>query len=667
MTSAAATRVFVSYAHRDGTELAQSLQRDLTDGGLDVWLDTRRIAGGATWTTEIEQALDNSEVVLALLTSGSYISDICRAEQLRALRKGKCVIPLVAQQGTDIPLYLEAKHYRDFTHSDSYSAQLHTLFQDILRREGRVLLKDQFRYTYVTVPPLPRNYVERPDAVTSLRQVLITDGGGSSIALTALEGMGGVGKTVLAQALCRDQVVQEAFPDGIAWVTVGKEAAFDIVTKMREVAKALNDNLGKYDTNEGCINQYRNTVRSKAALIIVDDVWKVSDIEPFLAESPRSRLLFTTRNSSIAAAVGAREHISSLLTEVQAREVLARWSGKESNDLPPEAGELIQECGRLPLAVSMVGAVLRGKPITYAKYVLNLLRTADLARIRVQFPGYPHADLLRAIQVSVEVLEPKVRDCYFALAVLLEDMPIHPEIQQVLWKANALDAIDTAETLVGLSLAQRDGKESIRLHDLQLDYIRAQYPSSKTLGLIHDALRLSFHVIDSDPGQFVSQMTARLLPHQNEPSIRDFSRDLISGSHRPWLRLIHPTLSPPGTGLVRTLQGHLSAVSAVATYPNGGRAISGSWDNTLKVWDLELGRELRTLQGHSNRVTAVAVCCDGCRAVSTSEDQTLKVWDLQAGRELKTLEGHSDIVTAVAVCQDGRRAVSASYDQTLRV
>jgi hypothetical protein len=48
------------------------------------WLDTRRIAGGATWTTEIEHALDEAEYVLALMTSGSYISEVCRAEQLRA-------------------------------------------------------------------------------------------------------------------------------------------------------------------------------------------------------------------------------------------------------------------------------------------------------------------------------------------------------------------------------------------------------------------------------------------------------------------------------------------------------------------------------------------------------------------------------------------------------
>lgn len=78
------TRLFISYAHADGAELAQHLQRDLTARGMEPWLDTQRLYGGAIWTTEIEQALDEAEVVLALLTRGSYLSEICRAEQLRA-------------------------------------------------------------------------------------------------------------------------------------------------------------------------------------------------------------------------------------------------------------------------------------------------------------------------------------------------------------------------------------------------------------------------------------------------------------------------------------------------------------------------------------------------------------------------------------------------------
>ena len=54
-------------------------------------------------------------------------------------------------------------------------------------------------------------------------------------------------------------------------------------------------------------------------------------------------------------------------------------------------------------------------------------------------------------------------------------------------------------------------------------------------------------------------------------------------------------------------------------------------DDTLKVWDLDSGRELRTLAGHSDYVRGVAVTADGRRAVSASDDNTLKVWDLESG------------------------------------
>lgn len=101
--------------------------------------------------------------------------------------------------------------------------------------------------------------------------------------------------------------------------------------------------------------------------------------------------------------------------------------------------------------------------------------------------------------------------------------------------------------------------------------------------------------------------------------------------------------------------------------PDGQCAISGSYDDTLKVWDLESGSELFTLRGHTNWVNEVAVTPDRQRAVSASQDNTLKLWDLNSGAELLTLRGHTEQVNAVAVTSDGRRAVSASRDQTVKV
>jgi WD40 repeat protein len=99
----------------------------------------------------------------------------------------------------------------------------------------------------------------------------------------------------------------------------------------------------------------------------------------------------------------------------------------------------------------------------------------------------------------------------------------------------------------------------------------------------------------------------------------------------------------------------------------GRRVVSGSRDNTLRVWNLANGETERVLQGHTRGVTAVAVTPDGRRVVSGSGDQTLRVWNLASGETERTLKGHIAGVTAVAVTPDGRHVVSGSRDYTLRV
>jgi hypothetical protein len=383
--------VFISYARKDGADLAQRLERDLAAQGFDPWLDTQRLSGGVSWTNDIEGAIDKAQVVLALLSPGSYASEICRAEHLRSLRKGKRVIPLLAAADSDIPLYLEPKQYRDFTGKDLYPSQLKLLLADIAG-DAAVVLRDEYRatrLTYVTAPPTVASYIERPKAMRTLRDALFADGQRQPIALTALAGMGGIGKTVLAKALTQDEVVQQAFPDGIVWITVGRESNYDPVSTFHRIGRGLGEDWERLKDPMACEDEYRTAMAKKAALVVVDDVWKKSDLDPFLAESKRSQLLFTTRAAAIAKFVGAREHIAELLPVEQARELLATWAGLVQPQIdvgealvaaqpterertgrpqgPPlrqtAVGSLIdaviKECGNLPLALSIVGAMLR--------------------------------------------------------------------------------------------------------------------------------------------------------------------------------------------------------------------------------------------------------------------------------------------------------------------
>jgi WD40 repeat protein len=665
MAGPAKQKIFISYARKDGTDLAQRLQADLGERAFDAWLDTERIGGGASWTREIETALDQSDVVLALLTPGSYVSEICRAEQLRSLRKGKCVIPLLVDRTADIPLHLEPRNYLDFTVVDAYSRQLAKLLEDIEAGKG-VSVPARYRTTpavYINAPPTVTNYIERPEAVRALRDTLFGADGHRAFALTALEGMGGIGKTVLAQALFKDEVVRQAFPDGLVWITVGRESRIDIAAKLREISKVLG---GEKDEDISPETWYKSTLAGKAALIVIDDIWSKADLDPFLADSPRSRFLFTTRDASIAKFSGAREHRADLLDAGQARQLLALWAGRKVAELPSAADEVLRECGGLPLALSMIGALLCGTVDAEWADTAELLRKSDLATIEEQVP-LGQRSFFSAIDVSVKALSPKMQQRYGQLAVLLEDMPAPPTILETLWNVDESEGRRTSRILANRSLVQGSEENNIRLHDLQLDYIRSQYPEKESLELIHGAIRLSSHVIAKDPRQFASQLAGRLLAHEGQAAIGIFTTGLKEGCPRPWLMARRPALDFPGGALIRTLAGHTSGVEAVWLSGDGRRAISASGDHTLKVWDVETGRELRTLVGHSNAVDDVDVSQDGRLAVSASYDKTLKVWDVESGHNVRTLEGHTHGVLGVGVSGDGRLAVSVSYEGTLKV
>jgi WD40 repeat protein len=67
--------------------------------------------------------------------------------------------------------------------------------------------------------------------------------------------------------------------------------------------------------------------------------------------------------------------------------------------------------------------------------------------------------------------------------------------------------------------------------------------------------------------------------------------------------------------------GHRSMVCFAAFSPDGQRIVSGSADKTIKIWDVESGREIRTLSGHGNYVECVAWSPDGRRIISGSRDK----------------------------------------------
>ena len=172
----------------------------------------------------------------------------------------------------------------------------------------------------------------------------------------------------------------------------------------------------------------------------------------------------------------------------------------------------------------------------------------------------------------------------------------------------------------------------------------------KTLKLVQGALRLSAYVLAKDKTQLAGQLLGRMQGF-DVPEIQQLLSQ-AKQSQTTGLRPLTASLTSPGGRLLRTLNGHSNRVSAVAVTADGKRAISGSDDSTLKLWNLETGEELLTLNGHSNRVSAVAVTADGKRAISGSDDSILKLWNLETGEVIASFTGESPI-NCCAVAPDG--------------
>ncbi|KAI0046361.1 WD40 repeat-like protein [Auriscalpium vulgare] len=120
---------------------------------------------------------------------------------------------------------------------------------------------------------------------------------------------------------------------------------------------------------------------------------------------------------------------------------------------------------------------------------------------------------------------------------------------------------------------------------------------------------------------------------------------------------------------LRLCRGHKGVVYSVAFSPDGSRFVSGSGDNTIRIWNTETGQPMGPpLKGHTNYVLSVAFSPDGMRIVSGSSDNSIRIWDAETGQPVGTpLEGHTDSVWSAAFSPDGKRVVSGSRDSTIRI
>ena len=117
------------------------------------------------------------------------------------------------------------------------------------------------------------------------------------------------------------------------------------------------------------------------------------------------------------------------------------------------------------------------------------------------------------------------------------------------------------------------------------------------------------------------------------------------------------------------LAGHDGPVRAVAFSPNGKLALSGSEDNTIRVWDIATGEGVKTLRGHGSSVRSCVFSPDGQWVLSGGDDESVRLWNVQGYQEVRVLHatvfsGHDDAVLSARFSRDGQKIVTASRDRT---
>jgi tetratricopeptide (TPR) repeat protein len=281
--------------------------------------------------------------------------------------------------------------------------------------------------------------------------------------------MGGLGKTSLAAALAADPRTDPLFPDGTFWVDL---RASDPMSTLDRIGASLGFDLSPFNDLDSRTKSARSALHAKRALLILDDAIDADELAPLLIAQPGSAILITTRNAGLAASVA--DHVCALapLSDADSAALLARIANKPpaDTDLPARA-RIASRLGGLPLALALVGRRARqtaAKPWFSWDSLADELEHED-TRLDLSLHD-------RSVRASFNLTYDKSLDdtqrARFALLGIFEPGEIDLPCIAAAWNTDAPAAAAGMEDLTDVSLIDRVGKLTYRLHPLLRDFAR---------------------------------------------------------------------------------------------------------------------------------------------------------------------------------------------------
>ncbi|XWS32495.1 hypothetical protein CRYUN_Cryun23aG0163400 [Craigia yunnanensis] len=304
----------------------------------------------------------------------------------------------------------------------------------------------------------------------------------AGISVIPIVGMGGLGKTTLAQLVYNDARVQTFFKLR-AWVCVSEE--FDVVTVM----KSLLESLTSRASNVNDLNELQVRVKEKLSqtrfLIVLDDVWNENYNDwmvlrrPFEVGSTESKIIVTTRNQRVASIMGtvsayhlkemSHDHCLSMFTQ----HALGSMNFANYPNLKVFGEAIVKRCKGLPLAVKTLAGLLRCK-IDYHEW-------EDILNSKIWDLPEENSDILPALRLSYHYLPFHLKQCFAYCSIFPKDYEFDKDELVQLWIAEGF-----IHQPKGLKQVEDLGSEYF--HDLLSRSFFQQSSVSESCYMMHDLI-----------------------------------------------------------------------------------------------------------------------------------------------------------------------------------